>query len=233
MIKYSTTIKAHQMGGMMKRLSLLILVFTITSCSYLPFNKKDSTTIDATQKSFDEFIAKYQKAIERKDTRYINDTTALDISYSFGETGDGEGDMRPYFLKFHKLDKNPKKSEFWNEMAKVLKLGCGKADHKSYSCPKNLINWPDDLDPYETLIVLSEQVVVYKKSDLKSEELTKLNKDSYVHFLDLQGKWAHIKLEDGSDGFVKASEVRSPLDYRASFILIDGIWHLESFIAGD
>jgi len=35
------------------------------------------------------------------------------------------------------------------------------------------------------------------------------------------------------EGYVRVSETRSPLDYRAVFELVDGKWKLSAFVAGD
>jgi hypothetical protein len=42
-----------------------------------------------------------------------------------------------------------------------------------------------------------------------------------------------IQLDDGRQGYVHSRYLRSPIDYRASFTLIDGQWRMTSSIAGD
>ena len=44
--------------------------------------------------------------------------------------------------------------------------------------------------------------------------------------------YVHVKADAGT-GYVKISEVRSPIDYRAVFQKIDGAWKLVAFVAGD
>jgi hypothetical protein len=45
--------------------------------------------------------------------------------------------------------------------------------------------------------------------------------------------WTHIKLEDGRSGFIRTSDIRSQLDYRAAFKKKNGEWKMVALIAGD
>jgi hypothetical protein len=49
-----------------------------------------------------------------------------------------------------------------------------------------------------------------------------------------QGKlWARVQLGDGRTGYMWHAYVRSPVDYRALFNLVDGRWKMTAFVAGD
>jgi len=45
--------------------------------------------------------------------------------------------------------------------------------------------------------------------------------------------WQLVRLADGRTGHVRATALRSPVDYRAGFQRIDGNWRMIAFIAGD
>jgi hypothetical protein len=45
--------------------------------------------------------------------------------------------------------------------------------------------------------------------------------------------WVRIRLGDGRTGHVWHAYVRSPVDYRALFNLIDGRWRMTAFVSGD
>ena len=45
--------------------------------------------------------------------------------------------------------------------------------------------------------------------------------------------WVAVTLDDGLNGYVASGDVRSPVDYRACFTRIEGVWKLTAFVAGD
>ena len=48
-----------------------------------------------------------------------------------------------------------------------------------------------------------------------------------------KGVWAHVQLGDGRTGYIWDAFVRSPVNYRAFFNLIDGRWRMTAFLEGD
>lgn len=42
-----------------------------------------------------------------------------------------------------------------------------------------------------------------------------------------------VRTANGQEGWVRGSDVRSPIDYRAGFSKRSGQWKLEAFVAGD
>jgi hypothetical protein len=58
---------------------------------------------------------------------------------------------------------------------------------------------------------------------------------SIVRLVDVggDGLWSHVRVGDGRTGYVWHAYVRSPIEERAVFNLIDGRWRMTAFVAGD
>ena len=48
-----------------------------------------------------------------------------------------------------------------------------------------------------------------------------------------QPRWTEVTAADGTKGFVKSDQLRSPVDYRAVFQPRKTGWKMTAFIAGD
>ena len=184
--------------------------------------------------SFLNFRNELKAIISRKDAAALMKHVAPNVTNSFGG-GWGAAD----FKKTWKL--GDPKSLVWRALSIVVEHG-GNFDNKTtFSAPYVFSAWPDDADPYFTVAVVVPNAVLRAAPRADGAIVRRLNHD-LLEVLKSAGKsqheagandWDEVKDAGGKHGFVPASEVRSPVDYRAIFEKRKGKWVLTTFIAGD
>lgn len=189
--------------------------------------------------SFLAFRTKLIAAAERHDVNYIYSVIDPKIKLGFGGE-DGIGN----FKKTWKLEN--KSSDFWSEFLTVIKNGGSFQEKgKLFSAPYTFSSWPDDLDPFDYLVIFGNNVnlrdapsrdgkVIGNLSynivtvDTEKSVLNNAAKEEDRRYL-----WYKIKTLAGKEGFVSADFVRSSIDLRAGFEKVRGKWKLTFFLAGD
>lgn len=188
-----------------------------------------------TNASFHKFRNELKSIIERKDAAALMKIVAPDIKNGFG----GE-DGAAKFRKGWKL--GDPKSEVWRALSLVVDNG-GNFDSKTqFSAPYAFSAFPSDVDGFTTVVVTAEGAVMrdHPKPDAKvvrtldhdiltvvSTEPRKLQHEA------TEADWLEVKDAKGKQGFVRALDVRSPIDYRAYFEKKRGKWLMTAFLAGD
>lgn len=113
----------------------------------------------------------------------------------------------------------------------MLSLGCEEVGGERYA-PGNLTK----LGEYDEPLVY---VAVKKGAALRSgpDVTAPIVMTLHNHVLfDAGGApegWLRVRLTDGQSGYVRSSDARSAIDYRAHFMKVGGRWLMTSFIAGD
>lgn len=184
--------------------------------------------------SFVAFRRKLQHIVERKDIAGLKASLAPDILNNFGG---GKG-----FAAFDNAWKlHDPHSAVWPALAGVLKLG-GYFDRKTaFSAPYVFAAWPNDLDSFNYVAVTTADAVIRKAADAKSAIVRKLDYD-LIEVIRSDGRpqheagpddWAEVKDRKGNHGFILVRDVRSPLDFRATFEKRAGKWLVASFVSGE
>lgn len=199
---------------------------------------KDDASSD---KDFSPFIKKFKKDIQNKNTGALKTSIAADIQWSFGD----ENGIKS-FIKFWKLDKNAKSSEFWNEMDNVLSMGSAFYDEKktSHAYPYLFVTFPGDYDIYEYAAVTAKKVNVRKAPSSKAPvvetldfEIVKMinvTPDAKQEKIDgVTGRWLEVMTSGGKTGYIFSRYMHSPIGYRAIFEKRGKAWVLTAFISGD
>jgi hypothetical protein len=135
---------------------------------------------------------------------------------------------------------------FWEEFGRALAGGAvlseGWPDGRRVVFPAAFETWPAGLDPYEFLYADRPGAVLRAGPSDGAPALTPLNGAILAEVPQFEGShalyeagWAFLCAEPVGCGFARRSEVRSPIDWRASFLQSapGGAWVLESFVAGD
>jgi len=185
----------------------------------------DESSLDST---FIVFKSRLLNALDSKDVGFITSILDDNIKVSFGGD-DGKKD----FINYWNLDSE--RSEFWLEMKTCLGLGgtLENYEEKMFVFPYLYSRWPDEFDAFEFGAIISPQVKLKSKPDNAAKTISFLNYE-IVNLLNLSGKdWVELETQDGTIGYVRQNELRSPIDYRAGFMNQGGGWKMVFFVSGD
>lgn len=184
--------------------------------------------------SFVSFRKSLEAIVEHKDLKGLHASLAKDVLNNFGG---GKG-VDAFNSAWKPHDEH---SAVWPALAGVLKLG-GYFDSKTvFSAPYVYAAWPDDLDNFNFVAVTSADAVIRKAADPKSAVVRKLDYDvleviqseSMPQHEAGPDNWEEVKDRKGNRGFILVRDVRSPLDFRATFEKRNGKWVIASFVSGE
>ena len=181
-------------------------------------------------------------AIERKDLSFIHQIIVDNIQIGFDDDNN-----RAAFLKMWDLEGNREKSEFWQQLKKVLLLGgtFDRQQENGFIAPYLSATWPEGLEPFDYVVITGEEVRVRNRPDLASEAIAALSYDvvalapttEAAPTTEIDGEtWPWIKIilpNNTQKGYVYGKYVHGPVGYRAYFERQDGKWKMRSFLAGD
>lgn len=180
--------------------------------------------------SFLKFRQQLLEAVERRDARYVVSILDPKIHNSFG--GDGGIEEFKAMWKPERRD-----SKLWDELRKVLTHG-GAFEDGTFWAPYVYTNFPEDLDAFDYGAVLEDKVLLRLQPEASAPIVATLSyhivKIDYEGSGDLENPtWCKVVTTDGLEGYVAASSVTSPVDYRAGFERKGDAWRMVTFIAGD
>jgi hypothetical protein len=124
-------------------------------------------------------------------------------------------------------------TELWTVLDDVLRHGGRFTSPGLFTAPWTFHALPDSLDAFEYLVVRDSNVVVRQRPDATSPALDILSFDIVRAGPYKPGPWRAVALADSGSGYVEASRIRSPVDYRAAFERRAGRWRLVFLVAGD
>ena len=177
---------------------------------------------------FFTFRAQLQAAIARRDRAAVVAVLHKDVKLSFGGDAGVAG--------FNRLWKpSARESRLWETLATVLALGGTFSADGSFTAPYVFTKWPQDVDAFSHRAAIGSGIRVRAGASATATVVGALD-FSIVETIDPQPadeRWVQVKTSSGSPGFVDARHLRSPIDYRANFVKIDGRWQMTMFLAGD
>lgn len=181
------------------------------------------------QPDFVAFREELRKTMADQDVAALLRIVHPDIKNSFGGN-----DGIEEFKRMWELDRPG--SRIWDELREVLRLGGTFEEPDSFVAPYVFSRWPDGVDGFEHVAVIGSDVHIRSSPDAVASILATV---SYA-IVRLGGDrgypqqpWTAVVLPDGREGFVASHLVRSPIDYRAFFVRLDGRWQMTIFLAGD
>ncbi|HWS72336.1 MAG TPA: SH3 domain-containing protein [Thermoanaerobaculia bacterium] len=180
--------------------------------------------------SFVAYRAQLLDAVRRHDRDALLGLIDPKIRTGF----DGGGGTKD-FIDDWKLDSPD--SKLWAELETILTHGGAFSvdeGKRSFWAPYVFSGTPDDVDAFESVIVVGAAVPLYDKPSTKSKAIATLEHDvlTGVEGDEVKG-WDQVKTDDGRTGWVEEREVRSPIDYRAGFAKVKGAWKMNTLVAGD
>jgi len=174
---------------------------------------------------FFQYRAGLQMTVERRDVDAVIEASDPEIRLGFSDTSEGTNALRKL------LSEQP---ELWEELRLVLAHGGSFPMPTAFAAPYVYSNWPDRFEAFECVAVIGKDVNVRMAPRRDGQVIASV---SYP-IVRLIAKsddnmWAHVQLGDGRTGYIWDDFVRSPVNYRAFFDLIDGRWRMTAFLGGD
>ena len=189
------------------------------SCTSAP-NRLCPSDEGPSDPTFAAYRDELRAAVKAKDLAKVKSMIDPAIRTDFGGGG-GEGSFKPD----------------WEKLEAALALGGsfrGEGADRMFWAPYVYANWPDAFDAFSYVAAVRDDAIVRASPDDTSAEVARLQWD-IVELV--QGPrhdtWRQVRTADRKEGWVRAADVRSPIDYRAGFSKRSGTWKMEAFVAGD
>jgi len=167
-------------------------------------------------------------AVKRRDADAVIALVDPKIRTSFG----GGGGVKA-------LRESLKQPGNWDDLEQLLSLGGtfqGESRDRSFWAPYVYSAWPDAYDAFESLAVIADGVALRETASPDGTIIATLSYDIVTIAGGPSSKpsaFRHVKTADGRTGWVESSKVRSPIGYRAGFMIQDGKWRMNALVAGD
>jgi hypothetical protein len=173
---------------------------------------------------FLQYRARLQMAVERRDVAAVIEASDSGIRLGFDASG-GADTLRKLLAD---------RSELWDELRDVLGRGGRFSSPASFAAPYVYSNWPERFDSFACAAVTGTNVRLRAAAALDAPIIATASHSILRLIEPAQGTlWARVQLGDGRIGYMWHAYVRSPVDYRALFSLIEGRWKMTAFVAGD
>ena len=177
---------------------------------------------DATFLAFREAL---KDAVNRKDEARLLELVDPAIRTNFGGGG-GHDDFR------NQWKTSSPDSERWRELTQIITLG-GTFKETSFWAPYVYSAWPDAVDPFEHVAAIRAGVPIRSEASQQASVVTEVDWEILRVLPGTNAAWKHVKTSGGQEGWALASDVRSPIGYRAGFSKRSGAWKMEALVAGD
>ena len=179
---------------------------------------------------FARFRAELLDALARHDVARLRPMLAPDIFYSFG----GEAGREAFFQHWG-LHRDPASSGLWTSLGETLMLGCARSAGDMVA-PYAFVHWPE-FDGVGTSFLARPGADLYARPDFEGEPIATLAwhvvEDASPDGAAGNSLWRRVRLGDGRTGYVRETDLRVDIDYRAIFERRAGRWVLATFVAGD
>lgn len=177
--------------------------------------------------AFDQFRKDLNEAVGRKDAAALRKLVAEDVRVDFGGNGGWEEFASTWGLA------EPSTSKLWSELGQVMALGCAGTAAEGRVFPGLFEDMGGDADPFE-LIVAKPGAVLRSAATDSFANLGTLDWHT-ARLVEEPADSPSVKvvLADGREGWLRSSDLLSPLGYRLVSELRDGRWRIAAFVAGD
>lgn len=193
-----------------------------------PPGSADWTDQCSSDPDFADYRRRLERAVRARDPAALRALVSPDIKVDFG----GNAGFAA-FARAWNLDR-PRQSRLWQELAQVMRLGC-RREQDLLVMPAYFSALPEGADPSEVMVALRAGAVWPRKA-VTGAPIGRFRRGQVLALSGPHpgpGSWVPVRLSPVVDGYVRAADVRSPLDYRALFGREGGRWRLTAFVAGD
>lgn len=189
------------------------------------------------------FLAALRAAVALRDAELLLALTAQDVKLGFGGA-DGKANLRRAL----------EVPDIWDELDKVLELGCARDAAGSIAMPWYFTQKTKG-DPANTMIVTGRDVPLREAASADAPVLARLNWEAVEPLGEpatgpspasptpaakaspqAAGAWQHVRFDHPTgalEGYIARRNLRSPLDHRLLASSRNGRWRIVAFLAGD
>jgi hypothetical protein len=176
---------------------------------------------------FKAFHSSLKSAVTKRDGDAFLKLLAPDVLVNFG----GENGKAAFAKQWEVKSRT---SPLWAQMDTVLRLGCARVDSaRVMPSLAGQFDSDDDVDVFELSVVTAPGAKLRKSHDIDGATIATLAWDVVRPIASEGEAWTKVRLNDGREGWLRADELRSPLDYRAVAEKRKGRWMITAFVAGD
>lgn len=176
---------------------------------------------------FDRFRTELVAAVAAKDAAAIRRLAASDILSNFG--GDGSWSE---FASTWGLEADPAASQLWSQLEELFKLGCAPTEAGGRVFPSLFQNSGEDTDPFELVVARPGSGLYAKPGDERPIATLDWHSARQGNPTGESGL-VEVTLFDGRKGWLRESDLLSPLGYRLVAERRDGRWVIAALVAGD
>lgn len=209
-----------------------------TTAAELPRLEGEATLESIDEAARDESLVRFRdellRAVERRDTAFLYSIVADEIRNSFGDNN-GVAAFRDMW--------HPERadSELWPVLGRLLRLGGtlrdAGASGVTFTAPYVFAAWPGEFDAFQHVATVSDDAVLRERPEADAPALGALpyqvvSVARWDQPASARG-WVQVALPDGTRGWLRSSDVYSPVGWRAIFQKRDGRWVMTVLIAGD
>lgn len=177
------------------------------------------------------FAASLRSAIARRDAGALAELAATDVQLDFGGGG-GKALLRSQLT-------GKEGPAMWQELEQAVGLGCAM-DAGNMVFPWLFAQNLGDVDPFDALVVTGAAVPLYRRDNLRSAPIARLNWQMVI----AQGEGLEpdaVKrpmrrvsvINSPLEGYVASDKLRSVIGRRLIATRHGGKWEISAFVAGD
>lgn len=216
------------------------LFLTATAASA---NEHKAYPVDEAQRdgSFVEFREKLLEAVVQRDANRVVSYSTKKINLSYGGHF-GHKEFRKFLTLSeddlsdeYKHEAAKRREGYWNSLEEVLRMGGKFTRANIFEAPYTwTVKLNETQDPFSTYFVVSKDVPVRNRPSKYGTVMSTLDYDIVTSMNGGEGTgFIKVKLPGRDAGFVKKSDLRSSVDFRAIFRKRNGRWLMDTFISGD
>ena len=187
----------------------------------------------AANAGFAVFRDSLRAVVARRDTAALVATVGEGARLSFGDAAGGPDGLRAMWF----AGSPPGGEPLWAVLGRLLDAGSVEEDG-AVTVPYVFGAWPDSVDVFTHVAVVGDRVEArLAGSDtagvaaLVSHAILPVGSPASGP---ATGDYQAVRLPDGTEAFVPAASVMSPVGYRATFFPDEaGAWKLQTLVAGD
>ena len=171
------------------------------------------------------FRTRLTAAVRRRDANALAALALPDLRLDFGD-GSGTAELR------RRLG-GAEGGKLWRELDRILPLGCA-VQQGNLVMPAVFAHDFGETDPFDVMLVTGARVPLLMAPSATSRPLRLFSWTMVepVSADDFEQPFRQVRLGD-QVGYVDASRLRSPLDYRLVVSRAPGGWKIGAFVAGD
>lgn len=177
------------------------------------------------------FMVALRGAIARRNARALVELAAPDVRLDFGG-----GSGKPLLLSQLTGSEGP---ALWRELDEAVRLGCAK-DAGNMAFPWIFAQNLGDVDTYEAMVVTGPAVPLYRRANLRTAPIARLNWQIVVAQGNNTGSDEKPSLltrvsviNSPLEGFVPSDKLRSVIGRRLIVTRHGSRWEITAFVAGD